>query len=81
MQTSKDPDLILLVETDQWWADMMKPLSQSHPISYWYPLKILMGCYFLQIRARGCRPQANQADLVLAEEKINKPSDNTRLSI
>lgn len=39
----KDPDLIMLVETDQWWADMMKPLNQSHPHQLLVPLENTYG--------------------------------------
>lgn len=38
-----DPDVIMLVETDQWWNDQLKPISKTHPYSLKAPLNNTYG--------------------------------------
>jgi len=38
-----DPDLILLVETNQWWADQMDPISEAYPHQLRAPLENTYG--------------------------------------
>lgn len=40
---TEDPDIIVLVETDQWWAQATKELSRSHPHSVLIPLSNTYG--------------------------------------
>lgn len=35
---TQKPDVVFLVETDQWWADQLKPLGQNYPYSLECPL-------------------------------------------
>lgn len=42
-----DPDMILLVETDQWWCDAMSPLFSNYPHRILIPLENTYGMLFL----------------------------------
>lgn len=38
MMKSENPDIIMLVETDQWWADATSPLAKDYPYKIIIPL-------------------------------------------
>lgn len=38
-----DPDVIMIVETDYWWAKQMQPLTKSHPYTLQVPLENTYG--------------------------------------
>jgi endonuclease/exonuclease/phosphatase (EEP) superfamily protein YafD len=40
---SKDPDVIMLVETDKWWAENLLPLHETHPHQLLIPLENTYG--------------------------------------
>ncbi len=42
-----DPDLILMVETDKWWSDALKPLHARYPHRILIPLENTYGMVFL----------------------------------
>nr|WP_262904611.1 endonuclease/exonuclease/phosphatase family protein [Hymenobacter lucidus] len=41
-----DPDLIMAVETDQWWYEQLKPLEETHPYTCHEPLDNTYGLLF-----------------------------------
>ncbi|TGE25404.1 endonuclease [Hymenobacter aquaticus] len=41
-----DPDLIMAVETDQWWYEQLKPLEATHPYTCHEPLDNTYGLLF-----------------------------------
>ncbi|WP_221899164.1 endonuclease/exonuclease/phosphatase family protein [Hymenobacter sediminicola] len=41
-----DPDIIMTVETDQWWYEQLKPLEQTHPYTCHEPLDNTYGLLF-----------------------------------
>ena len=41
-----DPDILLMVETDQWWCDQMQHLKETHPHAIEYPLDNTYGMLF-----------------------------------
>lgn len=41
-----DPDVIMAVETDQWWLDQLKPLEKTHPYTCHEPLENTYGLLF-----------------------------------
>jgi endonuclease/exonuclease/phosphatase (EEP) superfamily protein YafD len=41
-----DPDLIMAVETDQWWYEQLKPLETTHPYTCHEPLDNTYGLLF-----------------------------------
>ncbi|SHL49509.1 endonuclease/exonuclease/phosphatase family protein [Hymenobacter psychrotolerans] len=41
-----DPDVIMAVETDQWWYEQLKPLEQTHPYTCHEPLDNTYGLLF-----------------------------------
>lgn len=40
---SKDPDLIMLVETDKWWADQVSSLKKTYPYNVLVPMENTYG--------------------------------------
>jgi endonuclease/exonuclease/phosphatase (EEP) superfamily protein YafD len=41
-----DPDIIMAVETDQWWYEQLKPLEKTHPYTCHEPLDNTYGLLF-----------------------------------
>ena len=41
-----NPDMLLMVETDQWWCDQMQHLKETHPHAIEYPLDNTYGMLF-----------------------------------
>ncbi|RYU82205.1 endonuclease [Hymenobacter persicinus] len=41
-----DPDVIMAVETDQWWLDQLRPLEKTHPYTCHEPLENTYGLLF-----------------------------------
>jgi len=44
--SNEDPDLLLMVETDQWWADQLQPLETVYPYAIKEPLSNTYGIVF-----------------------------------
>ena len=40
---SKDPDVVMLVETDKWWASQLEPLHKKYPHQLFVPLENTYG--------------------------------------
>ncbi|UOQ55406.1 endonuclease/exonuclease/phosphatase family protein [Hymenobacter cellulosivorans] len=50
-----DPDLIMAVETDQWWYEQLKPLEATHPYTCHEPLDNTYGLlFFSRLPLKGC---------------------------
>lgn len=50
-----DPDIIMAVETDQWWYEQLKPLEETHPYICHEPLDNTYGLlFFSRLPLEGC---------------------------
>lgn len=50
-----DPDVIMAVETDEWWHDQLKPLEKTHPYTCHEPLDNTYGLlFFSRLPLEGC---------------------------
>lgn len=51
-----DPDIIMAVETDEWWHEQLRPLEKTHPYTCHEPLDNTYGLlFFSRLPLKGCQ--------------------------
>ncbi|GAB2953458.1 endonuclease/exonuclease/phosphatase family protein [Hymenobacter coalescens] len=77
-----DADIIMTVETDDWWLDQLRPLQQTHPYTCHEPLDNTYGLlFFSRLPLIGCRIKYLLDDDVPSIHTQVEMPDGTRLRV
>ncbi|TYZ06427.1 endonuclease [Hymenobacter lutimineralis] len=78
-----DPDIIMAVETDQWWLDQLRPLEKTHPYTCHEPLDNTYGLlFFSRLPLENCTIKyLLDDDIPSIHTYVDLPGTKTRVRI
>ncbi|SNR82359.1 MULTISPECIES: endonuclease/exonuclease/phosphatase family protein [Hymenobacter] len=78
-----DADIIMAVETDNWWLEQLKPLTETHPYTCHEPLDNTYGLlFFSRLPLHGCQIKyLLDDDVPSVHTQVELPDGKTRIRL